>query len=221
MDGRMIRSYSQMNKTPQLHRKPVCNTHCLHAPVHVRQLICQGLSPYHTAAVSHSCCVPDWHNHSLILLTWSAFLFSLKLLSDTCPGQMDPRPFRQCNTYAHTCTPAHIRTHTLDLRRLINPGDFSYLIPSFQPFSVTDESPSRSRTLSDSLCGLEIKIDWCGAFTFFRFTMQRGLQCISRASVILLQLENSFTKLMGLSDLKNRIIIKHYWGAPTSHCSEI
>lgn len=53
--------------------------------------------------------------------------------------------------------------HTPDMwrrrprRRLINPGDF----PPDTKFSasVTDEPLSRRRTLSDSLCSVEIKID--------------------------------------------------------------
>lgn len=43
-------------------------------------------------------CVPDWHNNSLIPLTWSAFLFSLKLLSGTCPARVSPRPFLHRDT---------------------------------------------------------------------------------------------------------------------------
>lgn len=208
-----------MNKTPQLHRKPACNTHCLHAPVHVRQLICQGLSPYHTATVSHSSCVPDWRNHSLILLTWSAFLFSLKLLSDTCPGQMDPRPFQQCNTYMHTHTRTH--PHTLDLRRLINPGDFSYLIPDFS-LSLWQMSPQagqehcQARYAALKLRSTDVeRSHFSGLPCRGVFSVPWGRQSSHWSS------KNCFTKPKGLSDLKKRIIIKHYWGAQTSHCSVI
>lgn len=55
LDGRMIKDMARWVKTRSggLHRKLTCSVHCLHVPVHVRQLIFQGLSPYYATAVNH------------------------------------------------------------------------------------------------------------------------------------------------------------------------
>lgn len=147
-----------------------------------------------TLALVHNCCqsqlcVPDWHNNSLIPLTWSAFLFSLKLLSGTCPAGMDPKAISAPR-------------HTPDTRRrLINPRDF-HPDTNFQPLwqmshraSVGHRQPSyvvsKLRSTDVGFWG-QIR-----AFTFHHFQATSWeVFSVSPGIFLLVRTENSFTKQM-------------------------
>lgn len=82
----------------------------------------------------HNCCqsqlcVPEWHNNSLIPLTWSAFLFSLTLLSGTCPAGIDPGPFLHSDTCL-ICSGASLTPEISDLILTFSPFDGWVTVPA-------------------------------------------------------------------------------------------